>query len=135
MSRKIERLMFVFDANSGKLSAFVDSAKKVLMIKGCSLCAITHGLAGEKEEWADCREEIGVPVDYFHRDDVPEPVAKAAARLPAIVAQLEDGGYELVLDPEALDRCRGSVSDLKSRLYIQALSRGLELPQPARRTA
>ena len=64
--RTIDRLIFVFAANSGLLSAAVDSAKKVLRLRGCSLCSITHGLAGEKREWSECREEIGVPVLQVH---------------------------------------------------------------------
>ncbi len=41
--RTIERLILVFDANAGPFSALVDSAKKLLRINGCSLCALTHG--------------------------------------------------------------------------------------------
>ncbi|MBI3608180.1 MAG: hypothetical protein HY207_09445 [Nitrospirae bacterium] len=44
---KIERLLFIYNADSGKWGAFVDSAKKLLMINGCALCSLTHGLAGE----------------------------------------------------------------------------------------
>ena len=44
--RKVDRLLFVFNAETGSFNAFLDSAKKVLKIKGCTLCSITHGLAG-----------------------------------------------------------------------------------------
>ena len=47
--RRIQRLVFVYAADSGLFHALVDSAKKLLMVKGCSLCAITHGLAGERQ--------------------------------------------------------------------------------------
>ncbi|HSL81751.1 MAG TPA: hypothetical protein VLF66_03190 [Thermoanaerobaculia bacterium] len=43
--RRIDRLILVYAAESGLTNAVVDSAKKLLMVKGCSLCAITHGLA------------------------------------------------------------------------------------------
>jgi hypothetical protein len=128
MARTISRLVLVFDANSGKLSAFVDSVKKVLMVQGCSLCAITHGLAGEKDEWRSCREELGVPVDYLHRDEVP-PVLKATVegQLPCIVAEVQ-GEYVVLLGPDVLERCRGSVADLKGRLFFHMTARELELP-------
>ena len=57
--RPIDRLMFVFSADAGSFNAFLDSARKLLRIKGCTLCSITHGLAGEKSEWRECKEEIG----------------------------------------------------------------------------
>lgn len=127
--KKIERLIFVFDANSGKLGAWVDSAKKALMMKGCALCTITHGILGEKSEWQDCKAQIGVPIDYFHRDDMPEPVRAVASKLlPCIVAVVEGGEHQLLVGPDVLERCKGSVADLKSRLYIRALSQEMELP-------
>lgn len=129
--RTIDRLILVYAANSGPMAAFLDSAKKLLQVKGCSLCALTHGLAGERDEWRSCREEIGVSVDYYHLDDVPPPVAKAAAgKLPSVIAQV---GSELIvlLDPDAIDRLNGSVNDFRARLDIRAAMVGLELPAAA----
>lgn len=129
VKRTIDRLIFVFSADAGALNAFLDSAKKVLRIKGCTLCTITHGLAGEKSEWRDCKEELGVPIDYVHRDEVsPELQRVVGNHLPCVVAQT---GNELVLllGPEVLERCRGSVADLKGRLNIFAAMNRLELPQ------
>ena len=75
--RTIERLIFVFDADSGALSAFFDSAKKALRLGGCALCTITHGLAGERSEWRECKEELGVPVEYVHRDEIGPELREA----------------------------------------------------------
>ncbi|MGD2116357.1 MAG: hypothetical protein PVG07_14980, partial [Acidobacteriota bacterium] len=111
--RTIERLIFVFDADSGVLNAFFDSAKKTLNLGGCALCSITHGLAGERSEWRDCREELGVPVEYVHRDEVGEELRAAAdGELPCVVAE---AGGELVrlIDREVLERCKGSVADFR----------------------
>ena len=128
--KKIERLIFVFDANSGKVAAWVDSAKKALMMKGCALCTITHGILGEKSDWKDCKAEIGVPIDYFHRDDMPAGVREVASRnLPCVVAVVEGGDYQLLVGPDVLERCKGSVADLKSRLQIRAISQNMELPE------
>lgn len=129
VKRTIDRLIFVFSADSGALNAFLDSAKKVLRIKGCTLCAITHGLAGEKSEWRDCKEELGVPIEYVHRDEISPDLQRVIGNnLPCVVAQT---GNELVLllGPDVLARCRGSVADLKGRLNILAAMNRLELPQ------
>ena len=131
MSEKpvIERLLFVYKADSGVLSAVIDNARKVLMIKGCALCRITHGIAGEKDEWKECKEEIGVPVDYIHRDEIPTYLqALTAGRLPCVVARV-NGRYEFLLGPDVLERCKGSVADLKGRLYFYASARGLTFPE------
>jgi hypothetical protein len=131
MKREISRLVLVFDANAGKLNAFVDSVKKVLMVSGCSLCAITHGLTGERDEWRDCKEEFGVPVDYLHRDEVPPELNQlVGGHLPCIVADV-DGEFVMLLTPEVLERCRGSVADLKGRILFYMASKNLALPGEA----
>lgn len=126
--RRIQRLIFVYAAESGLLSAFVDSAKKLLMLKGCSLCAITHGLAGERHEWRECREEIGVPIEIFHSDDTPPEVfAVVDGNLPCVVADTGDD-LVLLLRPEVIERVRGNVGDFRGRLAIHAAMRQLDLP-------
>ncbi len=123
----IDRLIFVYAASSGALGAVLDNAKKLLRVKGCTLCAITHGLAGEKEEWKECRAEIGVPVEYVHRDELTAEFRHVVgSELPCVLA--EAGGQLVVLlTPEILERCRGSVPDLKGRLKVHAVMKGLRL--------
>jgi hypothetical protein len=126
--RTIDRLIFVFDADSGALNAFFDSARKTLNLGGCALCSITHGIAGERSEWKDCRDEIGVPVDYVHRDEVDDDLrAASGGELPCVVA---DAGDELVrlIDRDVLERCKGSVADFRGRLGFFASMHGLALP-------
>lgn len=128
MGRPIDRLLFVYNADYGPLDAIVDSAKKLLSINGCALCSLTHSLAGEKSEWQSCRETLGVPVDYVHRDELtPALRAVVGGRLPSVVAQV--GGENVVLlAPDAIERCSGSVADLRGRIKIHAAMRELEVP-------
>lgn len=126
--RPIERLIFVFDAEAGALSAFFDSARKALKLGGCALCSITHGLTGEKEEWRDCKEEIGIQVDYVHRDEVwPELETAVHGELPCVIAEA-DGELIRLLDRQVLERCAGSVADFRGRLSVFAGMNGLHLP-------
>src|SRR5688500_9769004 len=101
----IDRLLLIFDAQSGAAAAFVDSAKKVLRVQGCALCEVTHGIARERSEWRSCKEELGVPVDYLHRDEIPEHLAPIVGELPCIVAETAKGPVPLV-PASAIKRCR-----------------------------
>lgn len=126
--RQVQRLILVYNADAGRLSALVDSARKLLQLNGCTLCSITHGLAGEKSTWRDCRDELGVPIDYLHRDELFGPVKQlVAGQLPCVVAET-DAGPEVLLTPDVLERCRGSVSDFRGRLLTHAAMRDLEIP-------
>lgn len=105
--RAVHRLVMVYNADSGFLNAMAESARKLLGGGGCTLCSLTHGLAGERQEWQECREELGLPVDHVHRDELEGVLAGVVGnRIPAVVAQTEDG-YEILLSPEALRRFKG----------------------------
>jgi len=125
--RPVDRLIFLFDADSGAWDAFVDSAKKVLRIDGCALCQITHGLVTEKSEWRECAEAFGVPVEYLHRDEIPEDLAPLVeGKLPCIVAD-HGGEMTLLLDAQTISRCRGSVEDLRGKLLFHAAKHDLAI--------
>ena len=127
--RIIQGLIFVYAADSGLTSAMIDSARKLLRRKGCSLCAITHGLAGERAEWTAFCATLGVPIDVHHRDDMPADVADlAGAALPCVLARV-DGALEPLLGPDVLDRIDGGVAELETRLLTHAAMRGLALPR------
>jgi hypothetical protein len=121
----IDRLLFVYNADSGRWNALVDSAKKLFMVNGCALCSITHGLAGEKQEWRDCADTFGIAIEYVHRDEVSSRLASVVGiDLPAVVAEVA-GEYIILMGPDVLERCRGSVADFKGRLNLHASMRGL----------
>ncbi len=129
MSKKrIDRLVMLYDADSGAWGAVVDSARKMLMLKGCPLCSITHGVAGEKTAWKSCRDEIGVPVDYLHRDELRGEAARLDREvgLPCVLAESE-GQLVPLLRPEVLDRCRGSVAEFRGKLHYHASAKELDL--------
>ena len=129
--QQIRRLILIYNADAGKLAALVDSARKILRLNGCTLCSITHGLTGEKDEWRSCRDEIGVPIDYLHRDEIFGPMKQLVGdTLPCVVAETA-AGPRVVLTPDVLDRCRGSVDDFKGRLLTHAAMRDMELPASA----
>ena len=127
MQREVRSLIFVYAANSGLIGAMFDSAKKLLHVNGCSLCALTHGLAGERDEWTSCKEALGVPVEYLHRDELEGELRDLVGeRLPCVVADSDDG-LRLLLSPEVIARCDGKVADLRGKLRYHAAKNDLRL--------
>jgi hypothetical protein len=125
---QIERLILIYNADAGLASAILDSTKKLLRLKACSLCTITHGLLKEKQEWQQCQQEFGVPIDYLHRDEVPAALqTKIRGDLPVIFAGVNHEQI-LLLTSEQLANCRGSVAKLKEQLLEQVARNNLSLP-------
>jgi hypothetical protein len=126
--RNIIRLIFVYDADSGRIAAVADSFKKLLG-KGCPLCAVTHGLTKKREQIVAFEQCLSIPVSYLHRDEVQaDPIARGHDR-PCILAEVEGEQEPVVLlDPRSIERLRGTERDLKGRLLFRAAALGLDLP-------
>lgn len=121
----VVRLVGVYDADGtlrGELSYWVGAR---LGRAHCALCDVTHGLLRERTEWRACREAMPMPFDTYHRDDQPDAVRAAAEGVaPVVLAELEVG-YVVLLGPEELDRCAGSVASFAGAVDRALAAAGL----------
>ena len=123
----IDELLLIYNADAGRVAAFLDSARKALSIGACTLCDLTHGLFGERSEWADCRLSYRVPVTVLHRDDVDADTAAAAGELPAVLAK-SDGRTLCLVTARQLAECE-SVEALDRVIRASAGESGLSFPE------
>lgn len=111
-TRHITRLLGVYDAEGtlrGELAYWIGAR---LGRRHCSLCEITHGLVRVRPEWTTCREGLPIRFDTFHLDDQPAAVRTAAAgRAPVVVAEV-GADHVVLLGPDELEACHGSVDAL-----------------------
>lgn len=117
------RLVGVYNADGtvfGELSYFVG---KRLGRAHCALCDITHGLVRERPEWQECVSTLPVPFETFHRNDQPD--ALRGSPLPLVAAET-DAGYVVLLGPDELDACAGSIEQLRAALSTAWADAGLQ---------
>jgi hypothetical protein len=111
-TQRIVRLVGVYDADStlrGELAYWVGAR---LGRRHCSLCEITHGSVRQRPEWKACQIGLPVPFDTYHRNDQPDVVRSASGgQAPVVVAETETG-HVLLLTPDDLDACDGSIDRL-----------------------
>jgi hypothetical protein len=125
---RIERLTLIWNADSGVLAILADVAKKLAGVESCELCAITHAATGEKKEWRECRSSLGVPVKALHRDEVPAALSSlVASKLPCVVAHLDDGRDEILVDAETITRCHGDPEAFRDAIRARASEAGRSL--------
>lgn len=125
---RIGRLVGVYDADGtlrGELAYWVGAR---LGRRHCSLCAITHGSVRVRPEWVACA--AGLPVEFvtFHRDDQPDSIRSAAAGLAPVVVADTDRGVVVLLGPDELDACGGSIDRLVDAIEAAAAARALAWP-------
>ena len=125
---QIQRLIGVYNADGtmrGELAYWVGAR---LGSAHCGLCDITHGSVRERPDWKACRTGLPVPFDTYHRDDQPGLVKQfIGERLPAVMAETDEG-LVLLLGPDDLDRCAGSVEHLADALTSAATRLDLDWP-------
>ncbi len=68
------KLIFVYNAESGKLNALFDIAHKIIKPETyqCSLCAITHGALSEKKAWSEFKASTKLELEFLHKDEFEE---------------------------------------------------------------
>ena len=66
-----KKIVFVYNADSGKLNALKDAIHKVVKPSTypCSLCAVTYGNLGMKREWKTFIPGLRIPAEFLHRDE------------------------------------------------------------------
>ena len=69
--QKIEKLIFIYNANSGKHNALLDTMHKIVSPNtyNCNLCDITFGLFTENKTWRKFRETSKVEMVFLHKDE------------------------------------------------------------------
>ncbi|MEM6454973.1 MAG: hypothetical protein AAF772_07745 [Acidobacteriota bacterium] len=126
---KVVRLRFVYNADAGWMNAAKDSWLKFLGQSTCALCTITHGLAGERQAWRDCRDDLDIPVVGVHRDEIDPALARTldAHDLPVVVAVLDDSSQRVLLEKPALDACVNDPACLRQAIEDAAAAGQLRL--------
>lgn len=95
-------LIFIYSTDSGAVSTLLDTGHKMLSPSTykCSLCELTQDTLGEKEHWRAFRKSIGLPMEFFHRDEF-EKRYDLRFDYPVILRKSDD--IEVLLSKEQID--------------------------------
>jgi len=64
-------LIFVYNADSGKLNALLDVGHKIVSpdTYKCNLCTLTYGTFAERSAWKEFRESASLNLMFLHKDE------------------------------------------------------------------
>lgn len=110
-------LLFVYNANSGVMNSLKDYVRKTVSpaTYQCNLCALTFGTLGMRSTWAEFIDDLGIPVEFLHRDELRERYGVEDVYLPAVLLKDDNGVSTLIPAEEinalwTLDELKGLVS-------------------------
>ena len=106
-------LVFVYNADSGFTNTLLDIGHKIVSPQtySCNLCAITHSTFSMRGEWKRFVDELGLPVEFVHRDELVERYGMSGVALPAVFLKT-DGKLQEWIGRNEIDHCR-SLDDLQ----------------------
>ena len=81
------KLLFIYNANSGKINALFDAGHKLLSPRTyqCSLCALTYDVFAENTIWKTFRTESNLTMDFYHKDEFETKFPNDNMIYPAIL--------------------------------------------------
>ena len=111
------KLVFIYNADSGKINTWLDIGHKLLSpgTYSCSLCALTHGILHEKEEWKKYRAASGLDLEFLHKDEFEKKYSITEYSYPIVLKSFEEGGFEVFIPTEEIQRLE-SIEALIQRL-------------------
>ena len=106
-------LIFVYNADSGFVNTLLDIGHKIVSPQtyACHLCAITHSTFSMRNEWKRFIDELKLPVEFLHRDELARQYGISGAKLPAVFRKTNAGLQEWVSSTD-IGSC-SSLDDLK----------------------
>ncbi len=112
-----QKLLFVYNANSGKRNAIIDSMRKVLRSQtyDCKLCELTFGVVAENKNWKRFRKENEQRMDVLHKDEFSKLYKSKFGykfTYPIVLTEGENG-LEVLIATEELNQLN-STQDLIS---------------------
>lgn len=112
------KIIFVYNADSGKINALFDIGHKILRpdTYSCNLCSLTHGVFSEKEEWRKYREATQHKLEFLHKDEFEEKYGENKDyTYPVILKTDEDAkNLEVLLSTEEINGLSGLEDLVKS---------------------
>jgi hypothetical protein len=116
MPAALDRIILVYNADSGLGALLLDIVKKAAGREDCSLCALTYSPVGKRRSWRACQARLGLPVEELHRDQLPADWDLARAQLPCILGRAGATRPFVLVSRADIDACGGSVDELEQRL-------------------
>lgn len=111
------KLIFVYNANSGLLNFLTDTVHKTISKKTykCNLCSITYGIINEKKEWKKFIDKLGIKSEFLHKDEFIKKYDIKNYKFPSVFIN-ENNKIKLLISNKIINSAK-NIEDLKSIVY------------------
>ena len=109
-----QKIIFVYNADSGLGNALLDFGKKYLSPDNyaCALCKVSYGPFGMKRDWKTFVKSLTYTSQFLHKDEFREAYPDIKTTLPAMI-MLSGSKHEVLLNARDFEHIH-SLEDLKT---------------------
>jgi hypothetical protein len=113
-----EKLIFVYNADSGLRNKIVDGAHKIFSPSTyeCNLCGITYDRFTENTVWKKFRKENAMQMQFLHKDEFHGLYSSKIGNYPTfpVILMETEGKLEILINTAELDglQCAENLIDL-----------------------
>ncbi len=91
---------------------------KIIGKAHCALCDITHGRFKEKNAFTICKDELEIPFELVHLDELDSELEKYTKDAPCIIG-INNSKTTLLINKEELETCNSNVEDFAKLLNLK----------------
>ncbi len=121
----LEKLVFIYNADSGLGNLVLDTAHKLFSPKtyACNLCDITFGAFTEATVWKKFRQTTALEMEFLHKDEFEKQYASKFGHKFSYPIVLTTGvnGFEVFIGTQELDQLQ-SAGELIAQIEKRKLS-------------
>jgi hypothetical protein len=103
-----DRLLFVYNADSGLLNMLKDWTHKIVSPStyDCRLCALTYGNTGMYKKWNQFISNLSLSTLFLHRDEFHQryPDLKAISLPCVLIDRNDDQSVKVLLDAQTINQ-------------------------------
>lgn len=122
---KLEKLIFIYNADSGLRNQLIDGAHKILSpdTYECNLCDITYGAFTENKVWKEFRKQSDLDLEFLHRDEFAKAYRSKFGykfTFPIVLASVDENLEVFIKTEElnVLEDARGLIGLIQERKKV-----------------
>ena len=112
---KFEKLVGIYNAKGSIIGELQYIFGKITGKAHCALCDITHGRIKEKAQFKECKENLEIPFELLHLDELNEYLEKFASNAPCVIG-IRENTHSLIIDSQELESCNKDVQKFSDLL-------------------
>ena len=112
---KFEKLVGIYNAKGSLIGELQYFWGKIRGTAHCALCDITHGKLKEKPLFKKCKQDLEIPFELLHLDELNPELEQFIDNAPCVIG-VNENKYYLIINSEELEICQSNVEDFSNLL-------------------